>query len=282
LNGLAFCSVFVVRNNSGLISLSGLALENSEFGSFNIENNDSLENLTGMQGTTLTYELIIVNNDALINFNGINNLTSELEYLSLESNILSSDISALDGVFLVNQPGVVIIDNQNLAICSIDFICSFPYYTVVTPDPPGQQLIIENNAEGCNSVTEVEAQCPTCPPENTNLVLNTQEEIDNFSADYSDCTAVSGLLIISDADITNLSGLSSIESVAGFEIVNNPLLQNLDGLENLTTLRDGFTIFSISDNVSLESISGLSGITGSLSHVINIRNNPVLQSLNGL
>ncbi len=126
-------------------------------------------------------------------------------------------------------------------------------------------------------IEPVNSSCPEGP-----ITLNSQAEVDAFALDYPNCTALTNILSISGADITNLSGLSNLEIVGGIEIINNPLLVNLDGLENLTTLIDGFTVFSISDNASLESISGLGGITGSLSHIINIRNNPVLQSLTGL
>ena len=48
----------------------------------------------------------------------------------------------------------------------------------------------------------------SCLPDG--ITFNTQEQIDNFQADYPGCTEIEGIIEIEGADITNLNGLSSL------------------------------------------------------------------------
>ena len=48
------------------------------------------------------------------------------------------------------------------------------------------------------------------------ITFTTQEEIDNFQTNYPYCSEIEGDVIIEGADITNLNGLSGLNSVSGF------------------------------------------------------------------
>ena len=121
------------------------------------------------------------------------------------------------------------------------------------------------------------AQCPT-----TVITLTTQAEVDDFAVTYPGCTAISDGLIVSGSDINNLLGLSGITQITGgFSISNNPLLENLNGLENLISITISGS-FTIRDNALLSSISALSSLSGPVGYSLEIINNPSLQSLNGL
>jgi len=89
--------------------------------------------------------------------------------------------------------------------------------------------------------------CPT-----SLLVLSTQQEIDNFSSNYPNCTELPASLKIEGNNITNLDGLSQLEMVWSLQIENCPSLVNVDGLlENLEVLLQ----LRIVNNNSLERIS---------------------------
>ncbi len=128
------------------------------------------------------------------------------------------------------------------------------------------------------------AQCPT-----NNIILSTQQDIDDFSNNYPGCNEIMGNVTIQEAvsgNILNLNGLSQINTVNGDLIIaSNESLLNLEGLSNLNNLQGGFLIF---ENNSLNSLSGLENLTtiGSGSSVafyfaqnINISNLDALSNL---
>lgn len=124
---------------------------------------------------------------------------------------------------------------------------------------------------------------PIVYPENIyegSVELNSPLEIEQFGANnYSEIT---GSLTITDPDneqhITNLSGLNSISIIGqGLNIVDNPHLENLNGLNNLFELH----YLNIKNNQSLNSLQALNNVTSSELNVV-IENNDDLGSLNGL
>jgi hypothetical protein len=69
------------------------------------------------------------------------------------------------------------------------------------------------------------------------ILFSSQAAIDNFQTNYPDCTEIQGNVAIDGEDITNLNGLNGIISIGGqLRIENNPLLIDLTGLENLTSI----------------------------------------------
>jgi len=101
----------------------------------------------------------------------------------------------------------------------------------------------------------------TCIPPGTSLVLNSQQDIDDFSYNYSGCTQLEGNLFIQDmaGDITNLDGLSAITSIGGYIYIRqNHLLTDISGLSNVTFLGDFIFMYF---NELLTDLDGLQGIT---------------------
>ena len=146
--------------------------------------------------------------------------------------------------------------------------------------------------------TNLYSQCPT------NLFLQSQSAIDDFGVNHPNCDSVNTLIINgqqSDDYITDLSPLSGITHVnwdfvianndslqsldalnisgpVGYlRISNNPLLENLEGLENITSTFE----IKLHYNDELDNILALSNITGN-NPTLDIRNNPKLTSLDGL
>ncbi len=115
-----------------------------------------------------------------------------------------------------------------------------------------------------------------CPP--GNIILATQEDVDNFAVNYPNCTNLQANLIIQQTPITNLNGLSQIESIGlNLNIKDNILLTTLNGLNNLETAND----LLIERNHALPNLDGLSNL--SLLHgLLLINNNHSLVSLDGI
>jgi hypothetical protein len=94
---------------------------------------------------------------------------------------------------------------------------------------------------------------------------------------YSACEHVNGDLRISSPELTNLSPLARLRSVAGkLEISENPQLDDLSGLERL----EHVAALSIRHNPELDDLSALSHLSSAESIVIS--DNPELGHLRGL
>ncbi len=95
----------------------------------------------------------------------------------------------------------------------------------------------------------------------------------------SGITAVTGDLMITQTQMTNLHGSENITSVGGIiEIYNNTALTNIDALQNITSL--GGDLY-VGYNPVLSNLNGLQGIT-SLNYNLAIVSNDVLTNLSGL
>ncbi len=120
-------------------------------------------------------------------------------------------------------------------------------------------------------------QCPT------NITFTTQQQIDDFPSDYPGCTDIPGSVAIgntgtSGTDITNVDGLSSIESIgAELSIFSNHSLTNLDGFSSLTSI--GGYLY-ITDNTSLPDLDGFSSLT-SIGGYFYLYGNSVLTNVDG-
>lgn len=118
----------------------------------------------------------------------------------------------------------------------------------------------------------------TCPP--SDLILASQDEIDEFSTDYPGCVTVPVNVTISGAgDITSLSGLAQITEIDGdLVITSNTALTSLSGLNNLTTIAGRLEISSNPALTSLAPLDNLNSIGGEL----RLTSNASVPSLNGL
>lgn len=126
----------------------------------------------------------------------------------------------------------------------------------------------------------LQLRAQTCPT--GDIVLTSQQEIDNFSATYPGCTSIQYGLTIREAtpgDITSLAGLSQLTEVAGYVFIDaTASLTSLSGLDNLTTIYNNLLLY---DNESLVDLTGLENLTligGDLRLISNL----VLTSVDGL
>ena len=116
----------------------------------------------------------------------------------------------------------------------------------------------------------------------TDISLESQEDIDNFQANFGPCTMVLGDLEVFDTSrnsdqIINLDGLAGLISVGNFlDLEFNAALANIDGLASLETAGD----FDIQES-ALTDLSALANLT-SVDGLFRISGNPLLTSLNGV
>lgn len=129
-----------------------------------------------------------------------------------------------------------------------------------------------------------------CQVFNGNATLTTQQEVDDFGA--NNYTAVTGKLTISGSSITDLSSLSTIQTIGngnvsgtGLFIVNNDNLINLNGLNSVTTISGDL---EVTNNALLQTLSGLNNVNAInfdqlvFGGGLYIKNNNSLMNLSGL
>lgn len=113
------------------------------------------------------------------------------------------------------------------------------------------------------------------------VTLTSQAQVDQFGIDYPNCMQFNGNLTINStsAPVTDLSGLSSIETISGYLLIdNNDDLSNLTGFENLNEIAGRLIVRG---NAILNSLSGLQNLT-SVGGFLTISNNDKLVDLSGL
>ncbi|WP_109434208.1 T9SS type A sorting domain-containing protein [Aquimarina sp. AU119] len=275
LTSFGFGSVSIV-NNASLQNINGLSNVRSEVGFIRIENNELLENIDGLAGLSSSEfdggGLIISDNSSLRNVDGLLGITTVLDIFTISGN---PELENLDGLsnaatFILVEFGFVLTNNVNLRdACGI--VPLLKSYLDV-----GDMFIfsIENNGPNA-STTETILNFDCCMKFEGDLVLSSQEEIDNFN--YCEIT---GSLIIKESvtnNITDLSNLSKLEILGlDLKIDSNAALTTINGFENLTSIR----IIDIRDNASLVNVQGFTKLT-KLDSFVAFRNN-VLENIEGL
>ena len=126
---------------------------------------------------------------------------------------------------------------------------------------------------------QVSAYSQSCLPEG--IHFSTQEQIDQFQVNYPGCSQIEGDVLINSGggDITNLNGLSVLNSIEGnLGVTYNSSLNCLTGLNNLISI-GGY--LSINCNDILGSLTGLESLA-SIGDVLSVTNNTSLTTLTGL
>ncbi len=118
-----------------------------------------------------------------------------------------------------------------------------------------------------------------CLPEG--ITFTTQEQIDNFQANYPGCTEILGSVMITDwgSEITNLNELEVLTSLGGnLEIYESHGLTSLTGLDNLTYIGGNLYIGNsyYGGNNSLSNLSGLNNLTSIEGNLGILYNNDLL------
>lgn len=230
-----------LTNNSALVSLAGLENVQSILDIL-ISNNDSLESLEGLSPNTLS-SLFIDGNDSLLNLNGLESLTQADDFnqlfINIEDNLVLADISSLVNIGPDVDLDITITGNSALSECAVAAVCQ-----AIAAEFPVE---FQNNSPGCNTLEEVDQVCRPC---NYPVVLNSQEDVNNFPIIYADCSSqlLNGLTINGD-DITDLSPLIIISSIeGGLEVSGNTVLTSLQGLENINSV----DVINVFDNPMLQ------------------------------
>ena len=303
---------FSIRNNDKLTSISGFEALESVSDRFRIDDNAGLTTIPTFDAlTTIEGSLSISRNAALQTISGFpvlrnigNNRSGTESSLSIEYNDLLTSISGFGSLIRIRKDFIV---ENNATLSSCCGLLRFVDGTVA----PGGFTGIDKNAAGCNSVTEIRANCdasaPTTPPAPATMIIDEDSDIPSNVAsitritsglsiggtitefpDFAALEVVEGNLIIRGITTPALTRLEdifpSLESVRGsLQIQGHTVVQTISGFNALENIGDEF---AINDNDVLASISGFNalrniGSSYSSGNSVLIENNDLLTSISG-
>jgi|GEM_PF-2071340 len=301
-----------VSSNPKLQNINGFSNLASIGESLVIYDNALLQNLTGLNNlSSIGAALVIINNAKIQNLNSLSNLTGIGGELQISDNNLLTDISGIaniDPTTISGYSGLYITDNPVLSVCNLPNLCSY----IANPTSTHPRTI-SDNAGDCITEWAMAVDClQECPA--GDVILHSQAELNAFVATFPNCTEIVGNLYIGNnytpdywnypgSNITSLSGLSNITSVAGrVTLEYNRQLNNLNGLSNLTSIGGDFILrendhlqnfnalgnlesiggsFEVSYSNALQNFNGLSSLTD-IGGGLSIELNTHLQNLSGL
>ncbi|MEZ4801783.1 MAG: T9SS type A sorting domain-containing protein [Gelidibacter sp.] len=154
-----------IENNDSLNNLNGLNnIISCE--SMRIVGNDNLTSMSGLDSFDWIGTLTLENNDSLISLNGMPNVSLECG-LEINENQLLENIDVFNVVEDFCTSALEITNNPNLSICDNVYVCSYLDYHFGY-----NYILIENNAEGCNSATQVATDGCALIPNNDDCAGN--------------------------------------------------------------------------------------------------------------
>ncbi len=256
-DNLAAIGPLLIYSNNSMTSLTGLNNLLVIEGAVQIYSNNALISLDGLNNLgTIGGDLDIWYNPVLQNLNALENVVTIGGGLHISGNYALTSISGLGNIEEATITNLTITSNSSLSACDVKGVCDFI-------GSPNGNLSISCNAAGCNSSMEVKESCKVHFCFYGGATFNTQDQIDNYYTNYPECSHIVGSVTISGNDITNLNGLSNVTSIGGdLYIKNNPILNNLTGLENIKPGSIAYLEISQNNQLSECSIQNICAFLG--------------------
>jgi len=254
----------VIDQNIALPNLNGLQGLTEIPGTIFIRENASLTSLTGFDNLATVIGFFILRaNDNLTNMQGLNSLNYTGGGFFIEENNGLENLSGLESLATVEGGPLEITDNN--ALINIDGLENLEVIR------SGIKL------EGNESLTDLSALSDLSSIEGF-LTISDNIALEGLS-DLSNLIFIGGPMTISyNNNLQNLTELSNLFSIGGLFISNNELLENLTGLENISTVAGSISLW---ENESLESLAGLENIDTIGNHFF-IFDNDALPNLEGI
>ncbi len=213
-----------------------------------------LNNLQSIGG-----KIIIEGNDQLMAINGLESLFQMDGAIVIQNNSVLECIYGLKNIAAAGIDNLTIKDCPQLSICQLDNFCDY----IVG----NGSATIENNAPGCNLVTEITVGCVpiNCPTSDVEIT-NAFDDL-NYEIIYKNCTSINHDIYVEfdafyefdynhdkgfNAQVENLQGnifiqynqvnlptlgFNNLQSISGsISIINNPSIVRLDGFSSLQSI----------------------------------------------
>lgn len=146
-NSVPFPPNYDINNLNGLSVLTSIGSSLAIVYVFSMPSLSGLENLTSIGGG-----LIIVGNYYLSSLSALENVTSIEGELSIVDNTSFLGLTGLDNIESYTISDLLITGNSSLSTCEVESVCAYL-------SSPNGDIIINSNANGCNSPEEVQDSC---------------------------------------------------------------------------------------------------------------------------
>jgi len=206
-----------IRENPSLVNLQGLnTCTGVVHTDFLLENNEALTSLSGIENMTIIGNLIVRDNDALVQLDALNTNLEVYIGLYLEDNLILEDITNLESVtFGTLFEQLQLLNNPSLSICNSSTICDYIL--------GGGSTSIQNNDEGCLTISQVSASCGEIyiPDPNFLQALTQHNPPIDLNTDtiiqLNEAEAFTGTLNVASKVISDFTGLEAFINITGFD-----------------------------------------------------------------
>ena len=289
ITGAIFPNDFWVERNRNLIDFSGLSKLKITRGSVQIDNNNSLINLNGLDSYVAASAgtLRIGECPKLQNINGLKNMIFVGDDLYLINNSSLTDISGLASLSTISGRLYVINNPKLQNLNGLGQIKTLPDGVEITNNISLQNISGLGNLSAINGSTGIGTITINGNPLVTDLsVLNQITSVDYITIQNSrglkDLSGLKNLQSVThvmhlenDSGLVDLSGIEKLNTVGKVEIFNNTGIVSLKGLNGLTKITQSSYSIAIARNNSLQSLRGLENLISAIGSV-QIFSNPVL------
>ena len=145
----------LIQNDSALTTLTGLGNLTSIAGDLYIFETPALTSISSLNNLTFVGEQLVIDNTVLTNISSLNNITHITE-LFVSNNALLTSLSGLDNVESSMITAMFLYNNPQLVTCDVESVCDY------LENGSGITQVY-GNANGCDSVSEIEAACQAVP-----------------------------------------------------------------------------------------------------------------------
>lgn len=142
-----------IDGNPPLNSLSGFENLINIGGNLKLCNNHSIHSFTGIENLeTVGGNLLIISNNNLTSLSALENLATIGGDLYIELNPFLNSLQGINNINPFSIENLYIVYNNSLSTCEVASICEY-----ITS--PGGSINIYENANGCNTIEQVEQAC---------------------------------------------------------------------------------------------------------------------------
>lgn len=271
MEGLTHIRDLQIHDNDALVDLGGLS-GLLEADTLELVGNENLPDLSGLSNLEEVLELELRQNHGMVSLAGLSSLST----IGLELRIVDqAGLSSLDGLQSLATPGF---DRFDLVLWNLPLLGDLSALSGITQldSLRVQGPLAAENLVGLHNLTSVE-QIGSGPV----VWIEDADNLTTLDGLGALETVSRGLRITSCDALQDLSALNTLTTVLALEIIDNPLLEDLQGLEQITGLGPTVPSLRVQGNATLSSLSGLDGLTVATGLVI-IEDNPQLLGLSGL
>jgi hypothetical protein len=222
-------------------------------GFFYLGENQSLFDLQGFNSLSYCGELQINNNNLLQNLEGINNLEVVSGTITITNNQMLRDISALANLSSIGNSIIIMNNNWLTTLNGLQNITEINGSLYLESGNEADSTF--SNLSGLENLTHIGGYFN---------IIN-QNQLEDLSH-LTNLSYIGNSLQVYDADIlTDLSGLENLSYIGGALALRfNDNLETLSGLNNLSILGGGLQLWNNPELVGITEISGIDQILGFL------------------